>query len=59
MSRSTPRTAPRLLAVLELLGALTRAFGGTALLAVLGAPTWAWLAWLMANVRFRLIRTSP
>jgi hypothetical protein len=33
--------------------ALARVAASTLLLVLLHAPTWAWIAWLMANVRVR------
>ena len=41
---------------LAFLAALARVFGGAALLWWLGAPEWAWVAWLIANVRIGIGR---
>lgn len=55
MRRSTPRkAAPKPLAALALLGALTRAFGGAAVLWLLGAPGWFLAAWLISGVSVRI-----
>ena len=50
--------SPNAAAWLALLAALTRTFGGAALLALLHAPGYFVAAWLIAGVRFRIGRRS-